>query len=142
MKSQEEFEGALSGYFGIDKRTWAIFFGLVFGVVIVVTCIYVAIFGFDSWKTSMAGAGSMLLSNFDPQAGAGGTVGQGGQMLQGVAPAAVPAFQGGTQYTCPACGAVGLPIWNQVGTPTCPTCGALMVIAGNAGANGHLMAAP
>ena len=46
---------------------------LLIGVFAVVTGIYVALNGINSWKTNMQQAGSLMVSNFDappPQAGA------------------------------------------------------------------------
>lgn len=124
MEDTKEFEGVMSDYFGFDLRKLLIFCGLVFAVVVVVTGIYVAIFGFDSWKNSMTQAGDLMLAaqNVPMANGAAGTM-----VMQSPAP------QAGAQYNCPTCGTTGLPMWNANGSPLCPACGALMGIAGNVG---------
>ena len=140
MKINEERAGVLSDYFGLDTRTLVTFFCLVVGVVIVVTGIYVAIFGFDNWKSSMSQAGSMMLSNFnDPNAATGRTIGPAGPVSPAVAPLAAPT---GAQYSCPNCGAVGLPKWTQNGAPLCPNCGTVMNVTGKTGGQARLAAAP
>jgi hypothetical protein len=117
-------------YFGFDTKTVLTFLGLVTLVIVVVTFIYVSIFGFDNWKTSMSQAGSMMLANFDPQAAT--PLDNRGELVTPAVPNATPAAgagiqqPGGGQYNCPACGAVGLPVWNAQGSPICPTCGGVM----------------
>lgn len=140
MKNQEEPASAFRDYFGFDTRTLAIFFGLVVGVVVVVTAIYVSIFGFDNWKSNMSQASSMMLLNFnDPNAAAGTTTGPAGPVVAAPVPAT---GQAGAQYSCPACGAVGLPEWSPNGTPLCPNCGTVMIVTGKTGGQAHLAARP
>ena len=143
MINQEETEGAFSDYFGFDMRTLGIFSGLVVGVVVVVTGIYIAIFGFDSWKSSMSQAGSLMLSNLNtPNAAAGTAPAPAGTVTPAPAAPAPPAARSGAQYVCPTCGAAGLPQWSPNGTPLCPRCGGVMVVTGNTGGNARLAARP
>ncbi len=138
MRAHDESHSLLDDYFGFDRKTLLVFLGLVASVMFVVTCIYVAIFGFDNWKTNMARAGSMMIANFD--APVTGTTEQFiGPGAPRSAPGAVPAA---AQYICPNCGAVGLPGWSTNGTPICPNCGVGMTLAGMAGGNVRVAAAP
>jgi len=140
MKNHEEPASALSDYLGFDRRKLAIFSGLVAAVVVVVTGIYVSIFGFDSWKSNMSQASSMMLSNFDvPNAAASATTGPVGPAQAAFAPAT---GQAGAQYVCPSCGAVGLPRWSTGGSPLCPNCGSMMGVAAGAGGQARLAAQP
>lgn len=127
MNNREESFSMLRDYMGFDKRTLFIFLALVAGVFVVVTGIYIAIFGFQEWETNMQRAGSMMIANYDAP------------VAPGLAPAAAtPAVQ----YTCPNCGAAGLPQWSQDGTPRCPNCGSTMMVGGRAGGNARLAAQP
>ena len=138
MKSQDESFSMLRDYIGFDRRTLLIFLALVAGVFVVVTGIYIAIFGFKDWETNMQRAGSMMVANFNTPA-TGGIEDLTGPRAPRPRPAAVPAA---VQYTCPNCGAVGLPHWSPNGTPICPNCGSVMTVAGRAGANARLAARP
>lgn len=145
MRDQKESLGVLKTYFGIDKSSMLIFSVLVVGVFIVVTGIYVAIFGYKNWKSNMESAGSMMVANFNtPTTGnVNNPVGSRSTGVQPGAPCLVPAPQAAQgQYVCPNCGAVGLPSWNQAGTPLCPNCGASMSLTGQARSNTQLAAAP
>ena len=124
MEDTKEYEGIMADYFGFELRKLLIFGGLVLGVAVVVTGIYVSIFGFDSWKNSMVQAGDLMLAAQNAPL----TNGNPGNTT---APAG--SGQAGAQYNCATCGTTGLPLWNAAGAPLCPTCGALMGIAGNAG---------
>jgi len=63
MTSEEEPYSLLKSYFGIERRTFFVFLALIAGALLVATCIYVAIFGFDNWRTNMARAGSLMIIN-------------------------------------------------------------------------------
>jgi type IV secretory pathway TrbD component len=146
-ENREESFSLLHDYMGIDRRTLLIFTALVVGVTVVVTGIYVAIFGFDTWTTNMERAGSMMVANFDPR------VNGQGQDIPDIpdprvrAPAMAPAnldvppwgvntrpvaAPPAAQFVCPKCGAVGLPAWSQAGAPLCPYCRGVMSVAGRA----------
>jgi predicted RNA-binding Zn-ribbon protein involved in translation (DUF1610 family) len=127
MDNREESFSMLRDYMGFDRRTLFVFLALVAGVFIVVTGIYIAIFGFQEWETNMQRAGSMMIANYDAP------------VAPRLAPAAaVPAVQ----FSCPNCGAVGLPRWNPGGTPVCPNCGSVMTVGGRAGANSRIAVQP
>ena len=121
-------------YTGIDRKTLFTFMGLVLIVFVVVTGIYVAIFGFNTWATNMEQAGSMMIANFDVPVNGNTMVANFDDRTPGVpiagrvirAPAAV-------QYSCPNCGAVGLPLWGPNGTPRCPNCRGVMNVQGKQG---------
>ena len=157
MKSDKESGSLLRDYFGLDGRMLLTFAGLVAGVLVVVTGIYVAIFGYDDWKKDMKQAGSMMVAGFN--APANGAVAPAPAQLapaspirmnptmqapsQYVCPAPgqlAPVMQGAAQYVCPSCGAVGLPVWTPNGAPTCPNCGSIMAMAGRRGASPQLAA--
>jgi hypothetical protein len=131
VRNQEESFSALKEYFGIEKRTLLIFTALVVGVLVVVTVIYVAIFGFREWKTNMKHAGSMIMAKFDkPATGLpqnatcpGANRPSAPCYVPAVAPAPGP-------YTCPQCGTAGHPRWSTSGAPICPNCRAVMSVAG------------
>jgi len=104
-------------YLGIDQRTAALFVALVVAAVATVTGIYIAIFGFDRWRTDMSRAGSMMIATYATPVA--------------TAPAGPPARPTpAAQYLCPACGAVGLPAWGRGGAPHCPGCGRVMAVQG------------
>lgn len=133
MDNKDEATSLLEEYFGIDLKRVLVFFGLVLGVFVVITGIYVSIFGMDTWKSSMSQAGSLMLANFDqPATGADGVV----------RPFAPAAAQTATQYSCNQCGALGLPLWDPNGTPLCPSCGAVMNMTSTVMGGAHLAAAP
>ncbi len=140
MNNHEEPTNVFADYFGFDMRTLATFSGLVIGVVVVVTGIYVAIFGFDNWRSSMSQAGALMLSNVQaPNAATGMPTAPVGPAVS--APAS-PTARSGAQYSCPNCGAVGLPQWSPNGTPLCPSCGGVMTVTGKTGGNARLAARP
>lgn len=144
MTRENESTSLLNNYLGLDGRTLITFGTLVGGVFVVVTGIYVAIFGFESWTRDMQQAGNMMVAGFNTAAGGVAPV----QVFQppqpsgqrpetgraGAAPAA--------QFVCPNCGAVGLPRWSNTGTPVCPNCGGVMAVAGRAGNPVQLAARP
>ena len=141
MQSQQESVSLLRDYLGFDQRRLLTFLGLVLGVVLVVTLLYVAIFGFDTWSNNMHQAGHLMLANADPRAlaGPGGPqVGPGNMRYRPVATAmggplsgaVLPAAPTGAQYVCPRCGLGGLPRWTAGGAPQCPACGGIMNFAG------------
>jgi predicted RNA-binding Zn-ribbon protein involved in translation (DUF1610 family) len=124
MKTNQESFSYINEYIGIDKRKLIIFFSLLLGVFVVVTGIYVAIFGYQDWKTNMQRAGSMMVANFDqPQVPASPVIG-----VPAVQPTLAPSYQPTVQYACPQCGIAGLPNWSANGAPLCPRCGSLMSI--------------
>ncbi len=140
MTSNEEQVNPFREYFGFDGRALVTFFSLVAGVLVVVTGIYVAIFGLDNWKSSMSQAGSMMLSNFNDTNGAGAGINNPG--VPAAMGAAQPSSPVGVQFSCPNCGAVGLPNWSQQGAPLCPNCGNVMNVTGPTGGKSRLAAAP
>lgn len=124
MHAHEEVPSLLSSYMGFDRKQLLIFSALVVGVIVVVTLLYVMIFGFRTWSNNMQQAGHLLLANVNPS-------------LQAVQPIPLPpiplsppcpqpAAGFGIQFACPQCGIVGLPRWTVGGTPQCPTCGGIM----------------
>lgn len=123
-------------YLGFSGRSIAIFLAVSVATVAVVTCLYSAIFGFDTWRNDMTQAGSLMLSNFDVPPADPAT---GAQVDPGAVPAAAV---GGCQFLCPSCGVVDLPMWSAVGDPMCPSCGALLGVQGGGGAATKLAAAP
>jgi len=133
MNDHDKQTSTFMDYFGLNGRTLAIFWGLVICVVVVVTAIYVLIFGFDSWRSNMSQASSLMLTNVDVPGA------EAGPAAAAVMPAAGPT---GAQYVCPTCGAVGLPRWSPDGTPTCPGCGAVMIVTGRTQSPSQLAARP
>lgn len=141
MNMDEQNVGVFEDYLGFSVKKFVTFTILVVGVIIAVTGIYVAIFGLDTWKSSMQQAGSMMLANFN----APGTQQAVTPCPPGLTPAAattVPVPP--AQYACPNCGTTALPTWNATGTPVCPNCGSVMSVSGqpNPGLGGRLAAAP
>jgi len=134
MNSEDEHIGLIQEYFGFDQRRVLISLAMVAGVAVVVTLIYVAIFGFDTWKSNMKQAGNMMVVNFQPP-GANGVVEPNIVPLPAAATSTI-------QYLCPTCGIVGLPRWSVGATPVCPQCGAVMSIVGQNPATTQLAAAP
>jgi len=134
MKNEEESSSVIKDYFGFDARSLAIFFGLVIGVILVVTGIYVAVFGFESWSTNMEQAGTLLLTAA-PVDASGAGAGQPGapSYSMGNGPAAA-------QYRCPNCGGMCAPLRDQAGTPYCPGCNTPMQAIGQAGGSPQLVA--
>ena len=96
----DEPEGILEDYLGIKRRTLYVLAAVVAVVIAAVIGIYVSIWGLERWKKNMSRAGDAMVINFEPQ-----------PMAQAV------------QYTCPTCGAVGLPLWDENAVPHCPKCG-------------------
>jgi len=136
MKNEEESSSVIKEYFGFDARSLAIFFGLVVGVIVVVTGIYVAVFGFKSWSTNMEQAGTLLLTGTGAPVGA--PVAGAGQLgTPNYAAGTVPTA---TQYRCPNCGGMCAPLREQVGTPYCPGCNTPMQAIGQAGGSSQLVA--
>ena len=129
MSDQTESYSLLNDYVGIDKRTTVIFLSLIIGIFIVVTCIYVAIFGLQNWTSNMKRAGSMMIANFDAPL----SVPQAIPSVPGAVAAQPAATVAAAQFHCATCGLSGLPLWNQNGTPLCPTCGAVMMVRGLGG---------
>lgn len=111
-------------YLGISGRSIVIFLAVSVGTVAVVTCLYTAIFGYDTWKNNMDQAGSLMLSNFDVPPTDPNTA---NPVNPGVVPAA---GAGGCQLVCPNCGVVDRPNWNTNGDPICPSCGGQLNVAG------------
>ncbi len=138
MTSEDKSVGMLQDYLGLDGKTMITFTGLVVSVLVVVTGIYVSIFGFDTWKTNMKRAGSLMVINAQqPVNGAQPGMNNGmalpaaARMPAPATPYAVPlAPPAATQFVCPACGASGLPAWTTNGAPVCPSCGAVMGATG------------
>jgi len=137
MKNEEEPSSIIKDYFGFDARSLLIFFSLVVGVVAVVTGIYVAIFGFKSWSTSMEQAGTLLLANSGAPVAAQDT--GAGQAGSPNCPAGM--VPNTAQYRCPSCGGMGVPRWDQSGTAYCPGCNAPMQAIAQAGTDPQLAAA-
>jgi hypothetical protein len=131
MNSHEQPNSLLRDYLGFDRHVLMKFAGLVAAVVFVVTGLYVAIFGFDTWASNMEQAGSMMLANFDPPPPAP-------PQSQFTPVAAAPT----AQYVCPSCGAVGLPLWTRDGTPRCPVCQGVMISGGRTAVKPQLAARP
>jgi predicted RNA-binding Zn-ribbon protein involved in translation (DUF1610 family) len=102
IKDTDESVPLLEDYLGMGRRTLYTLLALVAGAFVVATFVYIALYGFQSWKTNMARAGSQMVINYD-----------------------VPvAAQNDFQYVCPNCGVVKQPGWAADGTPLCPSCGA------------------
>lgn len=108
--NDQEPIGLVGEYWGIRVRTLKVLVALVACVFVVVTGIYIALFGFRTWSKNMRRAGSMMVINFEPPATA--------------PPATAP--PPALQYTCPTCGPVGLPQMGPNGASVCPQCGAPM----------------
>ncbi len=125
-------------YFGFGGQPILIFFVLVIGTVAAVTCIYGAIFGFDTWSNNMQQAGSLMLSNFGAPATQPNL--QTGPACPGIRPVAAQADVG--QFGCPNCNRVVIPKWTKQGTPICPICGGTLNGGASSGAAGQLAAAP
>ena len=127
----EEPVGLLSLYFNFSSYRLLLFLGIVILTTLVVTGIYVSIFGFDNWKSNMSQAGSLMLANFPtPVANTGNP---NGPNAVGVPTPLSPApLNTGTtnQFVCPNCGPVGLPNVSATGTPLCPSCGMVMGVGG------------
>lgn len=130
--------GLLNLYFNFNSYKLLLFLGIVVLTTLVVTGIYVSIFGFDSWQSNMSQAGSLMLANFPTPIANTGNPNASGSIANrpnasGVTPAAAtaPLNRGTTnQFVCPNCGPVGLPNVNTNGTPLCPNCGAVMGVGG------------
>lgn len=139
MTGPERSGNLLEDYFGFGGQPILIFAVLVIATVALITVIYGAIFGFDTWSNNMHQAGSLMLSNFDQPLGAQPATG-GGAASPGVVPAAATVGPG---YNCPTCGIVQIPKWSAQGAPLCPSCGGVLSgSAANAGVAGRLVAAP
>ena len=138
MKTQDENPGMFEDYFGFDIKTLFVFGGLVVAVIVIVTVLYISIFGFQNWKSNMNQASALLLSNFN----AGAPLVEGQPLLQGATPNIRPVIQGTGQYTCPTCGTIGLPSWSANGAPLCPNCGNVMGLSGQVSVPAKLAAAP
>lgn len=112
MPREHEFEteneslNLLEDYLGIEKKHLSILIAIMASVFVLVTGIYIALFGFQHWRTNMSRAGSMMVINF--QVNGTNTVTR--------------------QYVCPSCGAVGLPQQGPNGEPLCPNCGQRMKV--------------
>lgn len=137
MNGPTEPSSALKDYLGVGGRPIVLFLALVIGTTAVVTCIYGAIFGFDTWSNNMQQAGSLVLSDFNTPATQPGTI--AGPTGHGINPAG--ATVGGSQLNCPNCGPVALPQWTPHGTPLCPACGAPLSLGGASGNKAKLAAA-
>jgi len=128
MSSRPEPNGLLDAYLNINRHRMFICLALVCGVTVVVTLIYIAVFGFQSWKSNMKQAGSMMIINFPAPVGAPMPLGIQPQPLY-----TVPAQGAGAlQYVCPNCGVVGVPRWSVGPTPLCPQCGSMVSVTGAA----------
>ena len=99
----------LAQYFDVDVKRIGYFFGLVIGAVIIVSLIYLAIFGFDRWQGGMQGALDLMTAAVAAPSGQGYSF---------------PSSAG--QYVCPRDSAVGLPNFDGAGIPHCPVCGQVM----------------
>ena len=106
MRKPQESFSLLENYLGFDRRALLIFALLACGVLVVVTVIYIANSGFQTWQTNMERAGSMMIANFNQ-----GVPNQAARAVQpgATAPNArvqVPvAPRAPCQYQCPNCGA-------------------------------------
>lgn len=137
-KYPEKSVGVLNLYFSFNSAKLLLFLGIVVLTALVVTGIYVSIFGFDNWKSNMSQAGSLMLANFPtPLNTTGNQIGNGtvadSPNALGIATTPVQSAppQGTTnQYICPYCGPVGLPNMSTNGVPLCPSCGMVMGIGG------------
>lgn len=132
METEEESLNLLEHYLGIGQKTLYLIIALVATAFVVATVIYIAAFGFQSWKTNMGRARDMMVINFDAP-----VAGSQGMTAPLPAPAAIPAAAQ-SQYLCPSCGVLGAPMWGPGGAPLCPTCGTLMATSGQSGANLNL----
>jgi predicted RNA-binding Zn-ribbon protein involved in translation (DUF1610 family) len=145
MDNNHEPTGLLEIYFGFNATKILTFLVLVIGIVVVVTAIYVAVFGFDNWKSSMQQAGSLMLSDFNQPVAPGAVTGPGGGGVPlYTAPQPLTATpRVAAQFRCPNCGTVGLPNTSAGGVSLCPNCGTQMtVVGGQTGTNMKLAAAP
>lgn len=130
--------GLLNLYFNFSSYKLILFFGIVVMTTLVVTGIYVSIFGLDSWESNMSQAGSLMLANFPTpiantaNPNASGAVANQPNASGFANPSAVaPSNRGSTnQFVCPNCGPVGLPNVSTNGSPLCPNCGATMGVGG------------
>jgi len=124
VKNREPNFDLIQEYLGFNGRSIVFFLAILVGTVAVVTCIYTAIFGYDTWQNNMDQAGSLMLSNLEVPPTDPNTAGP-------VGPNVVPAAgTGGCQLLCPTCGVVDRPNWNAQGDPICPTCGGMLQVAG------------
>jgi hypothetical protein len=134
----EKPAGLLNLYFHFNGHKLLLFFGIVFLTILVVTGIYVSIFGFDIWKSNMSQAGSLMLANFPTAIANTGnpnaipTVPNSPNAGIVTIPPSSTAVTNGTtsQFVCPNCGPVGLPNVDANGLPLCPSCGAVMGAGG------------
>jgi hypothetical protein len=101
--TEEETVGLLEDYLGIGRRTAVSLVVLIALVLAAATGIYISMFGFQHWKENMKRAGDAMVINFGDPVVAG-------------------------QYTCPCCGAVGLPLPGPRGEPVCPVCRGTMIL--------------
>jgi hypothetical protein len=130
-------------YFGSEPRKLAKLIVLVFGTVLVVTVFYVALVGFDKWKTNVTEASHMIWASYTP-AGAqtllatplgSPRISTPEQRADGLVPL-TPTPSAGRQYVCRTCGRASLPVWTATGQPHCPTCQGLMELSPIRGRDG------
>lgn len=99
-------------YIEMNPKKLGYFFGLVTGVALIVTAVYWAIFGFDTWQEEMGQGMDLMLAATVPP------------VVSGSPQATGPGLAG--QYVCPRDGAIGLPRFDAGGVPYCPVCGQVM----------------
>jgi len=118
----------IEDYLGIDFKETGLFVGTMITVVIVVTALYWFVYGFDHWNSEMNQASNMMMAaNVAPLNTQ--NVQTNNQNLQMVPQQGYSLPQQNCpagQYLCPTHGAVGLPIFDQMGQPHCPICNATM----------------
>jgi hypothetical protein len=115
----------LEHYLGIDRKAIYFILGLLAVGFVVAMGIYIANNSYRTWKKNMGRAGDMMVIDFETPTG-GAKQPTGSQST----PAAAS-----SQYFCPSCGMLGLPLANPVGTPFCPGCGAVMTGPNRLGSN-------
>jgi hypothetical protein len=131
----EDRDGRISfvrEYFGTEPPKLAKLVVLVLGAFLAVTVLYVALVGFDKWKTNVTEASHMIWASYTPA----------GSLL--ATPLVVPRTStpeqdglvpltrtpsAGRQYVCRTCGRASLPMWTITGQPRCPTCQGLMELS-------------
>lgn len=113
----------MSDRYDIDAKRLGYFVGSVVAAAVVVTAVYVGLYGLKKWTGGVQqGANLMLAATRAPIQG-GARTGTAGQ------------------YICPTHGAVGLPVFDAAGVAHCPICNQPMSFNGSrAGGQAGLVA--
>jgi len=105
----------IDDYLGIDLKQSGVFAGAMLFTAIIVTALYWFVYGFDHWNDEMHQASNLMMAaNIMP-----------------LNTQHVPLQNNSAgQYLCPLHGAVGLPVFDQMGQPHCPVCNSTMQFTG------------